>query len=76
MRTLDQRVSAAPQGDFVVLLVGMRFRWRQINRWWPHFQAMSRMVSELDHDPESGYLGGESWIGPRSWSSIGARSSI
>ncbi len=63
MRIIDQRVSAAPEGDFVVFLVGMRFRWRQVNRWWPHFQAMSRMVSELNHDPESGYLGGESWIG-------------
>lgn len=60
---LDQRVSAAPEGDFVVFLVGMRFRWRQVSRWWAHFQAMSRMVSELNHDPESGYLGGESWIG-------------
>lgn len=63
MSPVGQRASAEVDSDFVVFLVGMRFRWRQINRWWPAFKSMSRMVRELSQHPELGYLGGESWIG-------------
>lgn len=63
MKRVGRRVSAEVDSDFVVFMVGMRFRWRQINRWWPAFKSMSLMVRELSQHPELGYLGGESWIG-------------
>jgi Domain of unknown function (DUF4188) len=58
-----QRLTADVDGEVVVFLVGMRFRWRQVRRWLPLFQAMPRMLRELHADPASGFLGGESWIG-------------
>ena len=61
---IQQRMTGAIEGEFVVFLIGMR-----INRWWkPHrwlrvALAMPRMLRELDRDPSLGYLGGESWFG-------------
>jgi len=54
------RHTATLDGDFVVFLIGMR-----LNRPWkvrhlPWFlQTMPRMISELEGDPESGFLGAE-----------------
>ena len=54
------RHTATLDGDFVVFLIGMR-----LNRPWkvrhlPWFmQTMPKMISELERDPESGFLGAE-----------------
>ncbi len=58
------RVSAIKDKEFVVFLIGMR-----VNKWWhlpAIFQAafaMPRMLKELYANPESGFLGAESWGG-------------
>lgn len=58
------RVTAAIEGEFVVLLIGMRVnRLRNLRRTWRLFGAMSRMIRELSTEPALGYLGGESWLG-------------
>jgi len=47
VQTINQRVAAKIEGDFVVFLIGAR-----LNRWWkflsffPIARAMSRMVGE------------------------------
>ena len=62
--TIDQRVAASIEGDFVVFLIGAR-----LNKWWkfPQFvtvgRAMSRMITELEAQPELGMLHVESWGG-------------
>ena len=64
MTTIDKRMTARMEGEFVVFLIGMR-----VNRWWkPHrwlrvAMAMPRMVRELTANPELGFLGAESWFG-------------
>jgi hypothetical protein len=52
------RYSAEIEGDFVVLLIGMRLNrpWK-VHRWWPVLRGMSRMLAELQGDPERGLLG-------------------
>jgi Domain of unknown function (DUF4188) len=51
-------VTADIEGDFVVFLIGMRINklWK-VWKWLPVFVAMPRMVRELEHKPESGFLG-------------------
>jgi hypothetical protein len=47
------------EGDFVVLLIGMRINkpWK-VHKWWPVFTAMPRMLKELRaKGPEAGLLG-------------------
>ena len=62
--TINQRVAASIDGDFVVFLIGAR-----INKWWkPHryipvARAMRRMIAELQAHPEIGLLHVESWSG-------------
>ncbi|HEX2301882.1 MAG TPA: DUF4188 domain-containing protein [Pseudonocardiaceae bacterium] len=52
-----------PQGA-VVFLIGMRFnQWWRVDRWWPVFTAMPRMLRYLAADPESGLLGYHLWFG-------------
>jgi hypothetical protein len=55
------RFRAQLDGDFVVLLIGMRINkpW-MVHRWLPVFMAMRRMLRELTADPEQGLLGFES----------------
>lgn len=55
--TLD-RMTAEIEGDFVVFLIGMRINvlWK-IHKWLPVAIAMRRMVTELQADPSSGFLG-------------------
>jgi hypothetical protein len=59
MSTFDGRHSARIEGEFVVLLIGMRINkpWK-VHRWLPVFTAMAKMTRELSRDPESGFLGG------------------
>jgi hypothetical protein len=58
--TINRRVTARIEGDFVVFLIGAR-----INRWWKLFtnfwfiMAMPRMLAELEKQPESGFLGAQ-----------------
>ena len=58
------RVSAEIEGDFVVLLIGMRFNkpWR-VDRWLPIARAFNGMVKEIDAHPELGCLGHHEWVG-------------
>jgi hypothetical protein len=62
--TINQRVAASIDGDFVVFLIGAR-----VNKWWkPHKyipvgRAMRRMIAELEAHPELGLLHVESWGG-------------
>lgn len=62
--TVNQRMAAQIDGDFVVFLIGAR-----INKWWKFRQirqvgsAMGRMLEELNEHPEMGLLHVESWPG-------------
>lgn len=64
MATINRRLAAQIDGDFVVFLIGAR-----LNRWWKlpvHFwfmRSMPRMIAELEARPESGFLGHEP-LGP------------
>lgn len=53
-----KRVTAQIDGDFVVFLIGMRINkpWK-LHKWLPVFQAMPKMIRELEARPESGFLG-------------------
>ena len=55
---IDRRVTAAIDGDFVVFLIGMRVNkpWK-LHKWLPVFQAMPKMIKELEARPASGFLG-------------------
>ncbi|MGH3417473.1 MAG: DUF4188 domain-containing protein [Actinocrinis sp.] len=56
-KVVNERMTAAVEGDFVVFLIGMRFNrpWK-IHKWWPVFTAMPKMLRNLYQDPESGLL--------------------
>lgn len=62
--TINQRIAAQIDGDFVLFLIGAR-----VNRWWKIPQimqtsrAMGRMIDELYAHPEMGLLHHESWFG-------------
>ncbi len=61
---IPQRMSAQMEGEFCVFLIGMRFnRLWKVNRWWPVFRAMPKMLRELEEHQELGYLGGHFWLG-------------
>ena len=58
------RFSAEIEGDFVVLLIGMRFNkpWL-VHKWGPVAGAMNRMLKMLDAHPELGCLGYQQYVG-------------
>ena len=58
VKVAAKRVTAKIEGDFVVFLIGMRINkpWK-LHKWLPVFQAMPRMIRELEGHPESGFLG-------------------
>jgi len=62
--TINQRIAANIEGDFVVFLIGAR-----INKWWKFGKlyqvntAMMRMLKELHADPGKGLLHVEGWPG-------------
>ncbi|HKI74331.1 MAG TPA: DUF4188 domain-containing protein [Pseudomonadales bacterium] len=64
VRTIDQRVAATIEGDFVVFLIGAR-----VNRWWKFGKimqvgkAMTRMLGELAEQRHLGLLHVEAWFG-------------
>ncbi len=58
-----ERLTASIDGDFVVFLIGMRLNqpWR-VHKWWPVASAMPRMITELQRQPELGFLHAEMWF--------------
>jgi hypothetical protein len=58
------RFTAEVDGEFVVLLIGMRVNkpWRP-DKWWPVAGAMRGMLRTLDEHPELGCLGYHQWLG-------------
>lgn len=56
--TINQRMTVAIEGDFVVFLIGMRVnRFWKFHKWIPVAAAMPKMLKELSMKPESGFLG-------------------
>ncbi len=56
--TINQRMTAQIEGDFVVFLISMRInKWWKIHKWLPVGLAMPKMLIELSKKPESGFLG-------------------
>ena len=57
VETINQRIAAQIEGDFVVFLIGAR-----LNRWWKVLRfveigrAMDRMIAELQANPQLGML--------------------
>jgi hypothetical protein len=65
-RVIPGRFTAQIDGPFVVFIIGMRVnRLTALRRWVPTFLAMPRMLAELSGHPETGYLGGRSFIAGR-----------
>ncbi len=57
-KTINQRMTAKLEGDFVVFLIGMRVnRFWKFHKWLPVAAAMPKMLKELSQKPESGFLG-------------------
>jgi Monooxygenase af470-like len=65
MATINRRVTASIEGDFVVFLIGMRVNkpWK-LTKWLPVFLAMPKMLKELEANPDSGFLGAEQFVNP------------
>jgi hypothetical protein len=55
---IPERMAAEIDGDFVVFVIGMRINkpWK-IQKWFPVFRAMPKMLRELQANPASGFLG-------------------
>ena len=64
MSIVSKRVTGRMDGDFVVLLIGMRINaWWKIHKWLPVALGMPRMLKELESKPELGFLGYHQWPG-------------
>ncbi len=64
MSTINQRMTASTEENFVVFLIGMRVnRWWKVHQWVRIAAGMTRMLKELGRKPELGFMGGESWFG-------------
>jgi hypothetical protein len=58
-----ERMTARREGDFAVLLIGMRInRPLAIHKWYPVIRGMTRMLKELYSKPELGLLSHEMWF--------------
>ena len=61
MPTINRRIAASIEGDFVIFIIGAR-----LNRWWklPKYlwflSTMPKMLAEVAAKPESGFLGWQS----------------
>jgi hypothetical protein len=63
----EGRWTAEVDGDVVVFLIGMRInKLRAVNKWFPMFTAMPRMLRELLSNPDSGLLSYHMTFGWRS----------
>ncbi|EFE77889.1 DUF4188 domain-containing protein [Streptomyces filamentosus] len=57
-KPIPGRMTAAAEGDVVVLLIGMRINhFRGVHHWLPVLAAMPRMLRELGRNKERGLLG-------------------
>ncbi|HEY3251316.1 MAG TPA: DUF4188 domain-containing protein [Ignavibacteria bacterium] len=76
-KTINKRMFAKLDGEFVVFMIGMRVNsFRKIHKWWPVAMAMPKMLKELYANPDSGFLGAQAWFGRTSimvqyWGSFG-----
>jgi hypothetical protein len=60
----NERMTAVPEEDFVLFLIGMRFNnLFAIHRWLPVFLAMPKMLTELHVNRELGFKSYEMWVG-------------
>jgi Domain of unknown function (DUF4188) len=58
-----ERLTATLEGDFVVFLIGLRVNnLLKLHKWVPVARAMPRMIKELEHHPELGFLHAETWF--------------
>jgi Monooxygenase af470-like len=50
-KVISGRMTANLDGEFVILLIGMRINkpWK-VHKWWPVFVAMPRLLRRLSHD--------------------------
>ncbi len=57
MSTINKRMCADLDGEFVVFLIGMRINkpWK-IQAWWPVFWNMGKMLAELGKQKDAGLL--------------------
>lgn len=57
-KTINERMHAKIDGDFVVFVIGIRINkpWK-LHRWLPIIPTMPKMIKELTANPESGFLG-------------------
>jgi hypothetical protein len=63
--TIDQKVAAGRDDEFVVFHIGLRINalWK-VHRWLPISLIAPRMVRELASDPDSGLLEDRTTLGP------------
>ena len=62
------RYTAAPRGEHVVFLIGMRINdLLAVSSWLPAARAMPKMMAELAARPELGLLHSESFVGWRTF---------
>lgn len=58
-----ERLTAVPEGDFVLFLIGMRINnWFAIHQWLPVFAAMPKMLKELHINRQLGFLSYQMWF--------------
>ena len=56
-------MTAVPQEDFVLFLIGMRINnWFAIHRWLPVFLIMPKMLTELHINRSLGFKSYEMWV--------------
>jgi hypothetical protein len=56
-------MTARPEGEFVVFLIGMRInKPLHLHKWLPVARAMPRMLQELYRQPALGLLSHEMWL--------------
>lgn len=61
---LPGRYTNSPVDSGVVFLIGMRFNaLHRVDKWWPVFTAMPKMLSYLTQRPEVGMLSYDMWAG-------------
>lgn len=59
----NERVTASLEGEFVVFLIGLRINEPfKVHKWWPVTRAMPKMLEELGHHPELGFIHAEMWF--------------
>jgi hypothetical protein len=59
-----ERMTARLEGEFAVLLIGMRInRPLAVHKWWPVARGMTHMLNELYSKPELGLMSHEMWFG-------------